>query len=521
MSGCRTDARCGRKSRGTTPGIETAAGVFRVALLFAVPLYPTGVLGELAETVRAEVVVRTDDALGGTISDTIEGDKAGTVAAGLCNPLDVCGDPDCSTAAKCTAGCFGNPVCAPRCGGSPCNVGCSPCDAGCPEECNPLVCPTNALCASSCGGNSCNVGCSPCDAGCPQECDPILCPQNILDCIWALLNSVSNRVDTTIDRATVAKDRATEVAADAGEMVDNMHDGASNLTGEMRERMQDAVAALQQAVIDELAGATDFTGGPNSCSVECEAFRSDIVTLLSGIQDISNALLGMAGINGQADFSREIDFVDSLSGRALFPFYRVIQTLPVLDDDFLNSISEIAAGLEEIAPYLEDTVGARGAPLDVCRLLADNDTLLERIITIATNIDKVGKGLKMAGAVLNAIGKSKIGGRGGVWGWAGVKYTSGLLERFGGHLESLANRLEPIAKKLEKKLQYCVLKVNEEDIIQAIDDKHAQFMKTDQAILDVLEALQAQENGADLNDDGAVDLEDYSLFFSAFGSTGG
>jgi len=338
--------------------------------------------------------------------------------------------------------------------------------------------------------------------------------------IWNLLNSVSDRVDTAITRATDARDRATEARDHAGEMVDNMHDGVQNLTGEMRARIQDGVDALQQALLDELAGATDFTNGPNSCSAECEAFRSDIITLLTSIQDISNALLSIAGINGQADFSGEVSFLNSLSGKVLYPLYRVFQTLPVLNQDFLTSMSEVAAGLEEVAPYLADTVVARGTTVDVCEVLAQNDQLVERIITVATNIDKVGKGSQMAGAVVKAIGKSKFAARVGIWGWAGFSYTSGLLERIGEHLESLGNRLEPIAEKLERKLQYCVLKVNEEEIISAVDANHNEVSQSQQAILAAVTALQAAHgNGADLNSDGIVDLADYSMFQNLFGST--
>lgn len=591
MCGYRLEARYSRKSWGATPEIETLARLFRLALLFGLLCYPTWLPGAPVSTARAQAVVKS----GGTAA-VVQGDEAPMAVSAVCNPLNVCGDPDCSTAAKCTAGCFGNPVCVPQCGGSPCNVGCSlgvcgsgcpqecdpvtcpqnicatqcvdpncvlvcggsPCNSGCPNRCDPALCPTNALCVSSCGGDSCNVGCSPCEAGCPdecspvvcptnvlcratcggdscnvgcdpgvcgsgcpQECDAVLCPQNTLTCILTLLNSVSNRVDTMITSATDARDRATEAGDHTSEMVGNMHDGLQNLTDEMRSRIQDGVQTLQQAVLDELAGATDFTNGPNSCSAECEAFRSDVVTLLTNVQDISNALLANSGVTGEADLSAEIDLINSLSGKALFPLYRVLQTLPILDDDFLSSISEIAADLVEVAPYLEDAVTARGTPVDVCTALAGNDALLEHLIFLASNIDKVGKGSEMAGAVLNAIGKTKISGRAGVWGWAGIKYTSALLERLGKHLESLGERLEPIAEKLETKLRYCVLKVGEEDLVTTLDADHEQFMTNDAEILNTLKALQAAYgNAADLNDDGAVNLQDYALFRNAFGSGG-
>lgn len=338
--------------------------------------------------------------------------------------------------------------------------------------------------------------------------------------IWDLLNSVSDRVDTAITRATDARDRATEARDQAGEMVTNMNDGLQNLTGEMRSRIQDAVDALQQATLDELAGATDFTNGPNSCSAECENFRSDIVTLLTSIQDISNALLNIAGISGQADLSNEVSFLQSLSGKALYPLYRVFQTLPILNDDFLTSMSEIAGNLEEIAPYLNDTIMAGGQPVDVCEFLSQNDTQVEHIILVAKNIEKVGKGSQMAGAVVDAVGKSKFAARVGIWGWAGFSYTSGLLERIGEHLESMGNRLEPIAEKVERKLQYCVLKVNQEEIAGAVDTNHEQVVESQQAILDAVHSLQAaQNNSADFNGDGIVDLADYAKFQNLFGST--
>jgi len=323
-------------------------------------------------------------------------------------------------------------------------------------------------------------------------------------------------VDAAIARCQAARDRATEARDSAGEMVNNLHDGLQNLTGEMRERIHDAVETLQQAVLDELAGATDFTNGPNSCSPECDAFRADLVTLLTSVQDITSALLSISGINREADLSSEIDFVESLSGKVLYPLYRVLQTLPILDEDFLASISQVANNLIELAPYLEDTPAV--AAVDVCRLLADNVELAEHILSVVKNIDKVGKGTKMAGSVLNALGKTKIAARAGIWGWAGANYVSGVLERFGEHVESLGKRLEPIAEKVEKKLKYCVLKVNEEDIIDSVAAKHQEFMQNDQAILAVLKAI-PRPNPADLDGNGVVDLADYALFLNTLAPT--
>lgn len=591
MSGNRHNDRSDYRLRVAATGLVTASRVVGPVLIFIVFFCLPEARGARLEP-SPQGVGRSNNPVT-DIENEDDGDGGGQPVGGLCNPANICSDPDCSPAAKCTAGCFGNPTCAAQCGGNRCNVGCnpgvcgsncpqecnvvtcpqntcspncgdpnckvacggSPCNGGCPNRCDPLLCPDNALCLSSCGGDSCNVGCSPCAAGCPQECspvvcpanaicltscggdpcnvscnpgvcgsgcplecDPVLCPENVLGCILDLLNDVSNRVDTTINRATEARDVATEARDQGVEVVSNMNDGLQHLTGEMRARIEDAVAALQQAVLDELAGATNFTNGPNSCSAECESFRSALILLLTSIQEISNTFLSDAGLGGQADFSAEMDFIEALSGKALYPLYRVLLTLPVLDDDFLLSMSEVADQLIEVAPYINDAVQVVGA-IDVCRTLADNDVLVERLISVAKNIDKVGKGATLAGSVLKSVGKTKIAARVGLWGWAGINYTGGLLERFGGHLKSLGQRLTPIADKLERKLQYCVLKVNGDDVIDAVEVNHQEFMLTDQAILNMLNAI-PHGHSADLNDDQLVDLLDYLEFQAAFTGPG-
>ncbi len=557
MSGCEANTQNNHESREVPLRSCRFPGAMAAVLSLSVFACPKVALCERAEPVQANRDASAQDGLKPSVPSEPRNDESGSIASGLCNFANPCNDSDCSTLVKCNFGCFGNPACASQCNGNPCSIGCTPCasgcpnrcdpvlcpqntcitacgdpnckivcggnpcNSGCPNRCDPVLCPANALCLTACGGSPCNVGCSPCGAGCPQECNPALCPLNIDNCVWNLLNNVSNRVNTTITRAQEARDRATEARNHAGAMVDNMQDGLQHLTSEMREWIEDTLAVLQQALLEELAGSQDFIDGPNSCSLECEGFRADLILLLTSIEDISNALLATSAISGQIDLSAEINFIESLSGKVLYPLYRALLALPVLDEEFLAIMSGIAADLEVVAPIIADTVVARGGVPDVCELLAEYEELVSTLLTIAQNIDKVGKGSKMAGSKLSAIGKSKIAGRAGVWGWAGVSYTGGLLERFGGHLESLGNRLSPIADKLEEKLRYCVLKVNTQDILGEVDTNHEQFIQTDQEILDILQAIPITPgSGGDLNDDGVIDLGDYALFFQNFGLVG-
>ena len=194
-----------------------ATGMFRVALLLLVLFCPPAALGQPSEPRDADI----DGGIGDTdreITHLYPNGDDESAAAGICGPLNICSDSDCSTAQKCAAGCFGSPTCASQCGGSRCNVGCnpgvcgsdcpqecnpvtcpqnvcstacgdptckvacggSPCNAGCPDRCDPALCAGNALCLPACGGDSCNVGCSPCEDGCPEECSPVVCAMNAI-----------------------------------------------------------------------------------------------------------------------------------------------------------------------------------------------------------------------------------------------------------------------------------------------------------------------------------------------------
>lgn len=235
--------------------------------------------------------------------------------------------------------------------------------------------------------------------------------------------------------------------------------------------------------------------------------------------DISNALLAASEINGMLDFTSEIDFVDALSGKTLYPLYHALQGLPVLDAEFLDTVGQIVGHLQQLAPYIEDVPFDPGNLPDSCRLLAENEQLASNLITTAKNVRKVARGLKLAGTKLDAIGKSKIAGRAGVWGWAGVSYTGGALERLGKHLESLGDRLTPIVDKATMKRRFCILKTNQENIIQSVDLNHQQFIQNDQAILDALKAIPLG-GSADLNQDGMVDLADYATFLQALDAGG-
>lgn len=391
--------------------------------------------------------------------------------AGLCNPLNICGDPGCSIVTKCAALCFGNPACAPQCGGSSCNVTCNPgpCGAGCSTRCNLALCPSNAICDPSCGGSPCNpscepgpcgagcstrcnavlclsnslcdpscggdpcsIPCSPCDLSCPGACDSILCPGNLPDCVYGLLQVAESGVQSTIARAQQARDRAGEVVASAGEIRTHMQEGLQALTGQILSAITDAVEEAQNTIQRELDGVSDFLadGGP------AEPFRQDLIMLLQKIEVIMNALYDMAGLDMKFSLARPIGLIESLPRGALFPLYRFMAAgSNFFESGIVQRLNEMADALTVLRDLLAEADEARfpdpfqeclDAESDdrychelllreayggTCRLFLGDPPNADRVSVVkaaSSVVTAVASGLKLVGKGLIAIGETGL-----------------------------------------------------------------------------------------------------------------
>lgn len=575
MSGCKTNAQSVARARAIAPPSASAKCAFCVTLLCCVVSFPSKALGTSPEPVPTDAFAATDEPSPESVREP-EHEKEKLDAAGICNPLNICGDPDCSTAAKCSAGCFGNPVCASQCGGSrcnvgcnpgvcgsgcpeecnavtcpqnicttacgdpsckvvcgggpcnagcpnqcdpvlcpanalclsicggsSCNVGCSPCEAGCPEACNPVVCPANALCVPSCGGSPCNVGCNPgaCGAGCPTECDPVLCPQNILDCIWALLNDVEDRVNTTV--ATV-----TEAAGAADEVRDGVRDGVVALTDQLRTAIDGALADVQRIVENELGSAeyAAFTDGANSCSpVTCEPFRQELLLLLDNFESSTNGLFQVAALEQlQLDLGRMRGVIELLPGRILFPLYRVLK---MDNGDLLGSLSDLLAELNADLEPLGDIFATDNQKTPICTVMTSAPLVFKAII-----IRKKARAiaLKVLAKIFDALGETSASADAGVHGYVHITYQENIPQKLAAILKALSDSEFAIAGAVKDKLEFCL------NLKAAIDAQQWQLDMMDNQT----QMLDAISGNPDLNYDGNVNIKDFAVFQRKFGSVG-
>ncbi len=318
--------------------------------------------------------------------------------------------------------------------------------------------------------------------------------------IWNLLNSVSSRVDTTVNRATDARDAAVEVR-------EGVRDGVSALTGQLRTAIDGALADLERIVADELGGTEfiAFTDGPNSCSASlCEPFRQELLSLLLDLESSANGIFVVTGLNQfQIDFQRIRGVIQNLPGRVLFPLYRVLQ---VDNGDLLGSLSDLLSELDADLDLVQDVFEteserprAAGPGTPICTAMTETPFIYENIV-----IRNTGRAiaLKVIAKILEALGETTASADAGVHGYVHITYEENFPKKFAAVLEALSDSEFYIARAVNSKLEFCLMLQVQIDAQQRQDD----LVNGQAQILDAI------RGNADLDQDGNTNLNDYSLF---------
>jgi len=327
------------------------------------------------------------------------------------------------------------------------------------------------------------------------------------DEIWNLLNSVSDRVDTNIVRATDARDAAQEVRA-------GVRDGVAALTGELRAAVDGALADLKRIVAEELGGAdfVAFTDGPNSCSPStCEPFRQELLSLVVNFESTANGLFTATQLGQiQLDFQRLRGILENVPGRLLFPLYYVLK---MDHGDLLGALSDLLGELNADLGALQDVFVTDGVAAEVagpgtpiCTAMTDAPLAFE-IIVIRNTARAIA--LKLIAKVFDALGETSATADAGVHGYVHITYEENFPKKFAAILESLSDSEFYIAKAVEGKLEFCLM------LQVKIDAQQTQL----DSLAGQAQVLDAIHGNADFNYDGDINLRDFAVFQRKFGST--
>lgn len=286
---------------------------------------------------------------------------------------------------------------------------------------------------------------------------------DILDDILALATAARDRATEARDRATQARDRATQARDNAAaardtaiEMRDNMRVGFDALTVEMQTAIDEAIAALQRGIQQELAGRDDFLA-----SGAAEPFRQNLILLLQRSETVINKLFDIAGAENMAvDFSRAISVIESLPETALYPLYRVLAVELNLFEEggLLDRLDQAVVQLELICEALNsenrtrEHTGWLDGELAVCSFWLEHHADIKFTVR---ELNKLAGLLKLVGVILNTAGQTNIEGEGAVWGWVGVHLKSDPKKSFGTTLEGVADFMFKVTGYASSRLDYC------------------------------------------------------------------
>jgi hypothetical protein len=339
---------------------------------------------------------------------------------------------------------------------------------------------------------------------------------DIIDDILSVSTAARDRATEARNRATEARNRATEARNAAEELRDNARLGLAALTTQIRTTISEAVEDMQQMVERELEGRDAFITDGGCSQAVCAPFRQDLVTFLQDIQAITNLTLAILEAEElQINFDRQIDIINLIPGRALYPLYRVLAAEGnLLGPELLNRMSAtrddlavLKEALQEPAVRASAAAGDAPTPLESevagCTFVMNN---YDRISAAKKAVSLHGVMFKVMGKRLSATGETTATGTNpGIAGYINVTIKDNKVKSTGEILDGVSEALSKIADFADDKLRDCVT--------------FSALLKAQQKQQDILDAVTAK--GADLDGDGDIDLVDYSFFQSAFGAAGG
>lgn len=254
-------------------------------------------------------------------------------------------------------------------------------------------------------------------------------------------------LDQILSVVREARNEARDSANSAREIRDRVRNATGAFSSQMQDAIQEAVEDVGRELTEERDGRDEFLASG------VEPFRQELVTLLQNTESIQNALSSIAG--GPADLlslDRLIGIVEGLSGRALFPLYRVLASdSGILNSGIAQKLGEAAANLEVLRQILLEPSARSGLPADPCDFISANP---EAVRFVTYSLQGIGAELKVLGGILNLLGKRKFVEL-QVHGYVGASLESDLAIKVGTAYNTLGDLVLALTNYSWNKIRFC------------------------------------------------------------------
>lgn len=237
---------------------------------------------------------------------------------------------------------------------------------------------------------------------------------DVLDDISGWVQDARDYAKQARDRAKEAKDRATEARDKAEEVRATIETAVSTLSDSMRDAIAEAAEDIKGMLDEEMQGRQAFLNG-----AQPEAFRRDLVSFLEQGEDLLTHLAAAyPGAGAEVSFAKEIEIVENLPARGLWPLHRALSTVDFLNSGLIDQLKDANAGLELVVPLLGEDDGAggsvssRGAGALNFELERQDAMFIyenvQRVSEATTAIKRTALALKGIGTILQMIGQRGV-----------------------------------------------------------------------------------------------------------------
>ncbi len=292
-----------------------------------------------------------------------------------------------------------------------------------------------------------------------------------------LLDDIKAKVDACVNRAIEARDRAKEARDKAEEIRLAVQAGVKTLTGTVRDVIAEGIDEAKAMIDKELEGRDAFVNGG-----EGETFRTDLITLLEEFETLFNSLAAIdPDASPRVSFESEIDIIDGVPVAALWPLYRVLSTVDVLNAGLINRLKEASAALEVAVPIFlgDDDGGASSRATVRAGGTSRAATAVRALRRASLTFQWIGKTLQASSKMIPDGGTKILA----IHGYAGITIKSpNRVEGVGMFFELIGDVVGAIGEGAQARLDEAD-SVAGQEAIQRIEDNQATMLENQETIL--------------------------------------
>lgn len=308
-----------------------------------------------------------------------------------------------------------------------------------------------------------------------------------LACASILLTPVTANAGWSDDGISTIKSNVTNVKSNVQNLINTISDAKNTISdSKLKNMIADVRGMIKTAVNAQQNGIGNFMAGGNCTRNDytpCGTFKNDLISMLEQIQAMNNTILNFHNIttlNINIEDPGLGDLLEKIPGRILFPVYKVISKLHILDSGLIQSLADKSIQLAELKDVMFPETAStstlstsaittnNGIPseLEICQTIEQKSALVSGI---ATGVAGLGVVAKIIGAILEGVSKTVFAGPvemdAGIHGYVHGTIKQNTPHLVGAIVTGIGSVLSSVSNMAFNKVKFCGIRLRQKEII--------------------------------------------------------